>query len=216
MKQAAIAASRCTAVAASCLLAAMAAHAASITVGPSANVPLTAGVNLDFTIGIERFIFFRIGDGALPTPGGTRSTASFVLTPSIPGGPTTPVTGNNTHLNWSGAAPTFSVASNGNVLPVEVRSNAGAVTLYATVSTPLVSGANTLPMSVITVSSDNTSLPAPTIPASGSSTSVSVPSTDSTGLVTVRTATWTFSYVNSASRTAGNYLGTVAFTASSP
>lgn len=204
---------------AACLLATVAAHtvhAASVTVGPGPGLPAPATVNLDFTIGIERFIFFRIGDGALPTPGGTRSTASFVLTPSIPGGPTTPATGNNTHLNWSGAAPTFSVASSGNVLPVEVRSNAGTVSLYAAVSTPLASGANTLPMSVIAVSSSDPLLPAPAIPASGSGTPVTIPPTDSTGLVTVRTAMWTFSYVNSASRTAGNYLGTVAFTASSP
>ncbi len=106
-----------------------AAHAASSTTGPSLLVPLSTSVNLDFTIAIDKFIFFRIGDGTWPTPGGTTSSVAFVLAPSIPGVPTTPVAGSNTSVNWSGAAPSFSITPSGNVLPVEVRSNAGQVTL---------------------------------------------------------------------------------------
>lgn len=192
-------------------------HAASSTVGPSASVPLTTGlVNLDFTIAIDKFIFFRIGDGAWPTPGGTTSTVSFVLTPSIPGGPTTPVAGNNTSVNWSGAAPTFSVTPSGNALPVEVRSNAGQVTLRAAATAPLTSGANTIPLSEITIASSDSNLPAPPIPNSGTGTTVNVVGTSFANLVTQRTATWTFSYANLASRTAGTYTGQVTFTASSP
>lgn len=192
------------------------AQAASSTAGPSATVPLSTGVNLDFTIAIDKFIFFRIGDGAWPTPGGTTSTVSFVLTPSIPAVPTTPVAGNNTPVNWSGAAPGFSVTPSGNALPVEVRSNAGQITLRASATTPLANGANTIPLSEITIASSDANLPAPQIPNTGTGNAVNVVGTAFTNLVTQRAATWTFSYANLASRTAGTYTGQVTFTASSP
>ncbi|WP_454905427.1 hypothetical protein [Variovorax gossypii] len=210
------------ALAAACLLAAaatapMAVLAASSTAGPSANVPLTTGtVALNFTLAIDKFIFFRIGDGAWPSPGGTTSSVSFTVAPTIPGGPTTPTAGNNKPVNWSGAAPTLGVTPSGNVLPVEVRSNAGRIGLHATVTTPLTTGSSTIPMSEITISSSDGNLPAPVIPATGSGATVNVAPTDTTGLVTVRNATWTFQYANSASRTAGTYSGVVTFTASSP
>lgn len=190
-------------------------HAASSSSGTGA-LPRAATANLDFTISIDRFIFFRIGDGAWPTPGGTTSTVSFALTPSIPGGPTTPVTGNNTAVNWSGVAPSFSVTPSGNVLPVEVRSNAGLVTLRATATTPLASGANTIPLSEVTVASSDANLPAPLIPNSGTGVGVSVTGTGFGNLVTLRTATWTFAYANLVNRAAGTYAGQVTFTASTP
>ena len=197
------------------------AHAASATSGPSNNVPRTTpAVALNFAIQIDKFIFFRLGDGAWPTPGGTTSQVTFTLTPAIPGVPTSPVTGNNTSVNWNGAAPAFAVAAAGNVLPVEVRSNGGQVRLYATVTTPLTSGANTIPMSEIVVtSSDNANLPAPLIPASGNGPMVNVAgggTGTANSLATVRNANWTFSYANSASRVAGNYSGQVTFTATTP
>lgn len=211
----------CTAVAVACLLATAAAptavQAASATAGPSSNVPLTtAPVSLNFTIAIDKFIFFRIGDGAWPVPGGTTSSVAFTVTPTIPGGPTTPTAGNNKSVNWSGAAPPLGVTSTGNVLGVEVRSNAGQIGLHATVTTPLTSGANTIPMSEITISSSASTLPAPVIPNTGSGATVNVTASDTTGLVTLRTANWTFAYANLASRTAGTYTGLVTFTASSP
>ncbi|MDM0009886.1 hypothetical protein QTI51_34315 [Variovorax sp. J22G73] len=193
------------------------ARAASSSAVPSATVPLSTGaVALDFTIAIDKFIFFRIGDGAWPTPGGTTSMVSFALAPTIPGGPTTPTAGNNKPVNWNGAAPTFSVTPSGNALPVEVRSNAGQVTLRATATTPLSNGTSTIPMSEIAIASSDTNLPAPAIPNTGTGTPVNVAGTALGNLVTVRSATWTFSYANLASRRAGTYLGMVTFTASSP
>jgi hypothetical protein len=193
-----------------------AARADSSTSATSANVPRSTAVNLDFTISIQKFIFFRIGDGVWPTPGGTTSAVGFALTPSIPSGGTTPVAGNNTAVNWSGGAPGFAVTASNNVLPVEVRSNAGQISLRATVSTPLTSGANTIPMSEITVATSDANLPAPPIPNTGTGTGVNVIGTSFSNLVTLRTASWTFSYANSASRPAGTYSGVVTFTASTP
>jgi hypothetical protein len=193
-----------------------AAHADSSTSATSANVPRSTAVSLDFTISIQKFIFFRIGDGVWPTPGGTTSAVGFALTPSIPSGGTTPAAGNNTAVNWSGGAPGFAVTASNNVLPVEVRSNAGQISLRATVSTPLTSGANTIPMSEITVATSDANLPAPPIPNTGTGTGVNVIGTSFSNLVTLRTASWTFSYANSASRPAGTYSGVVTFTASTP
>ena len=109
-------------------------------------------------------------------------------------------------------------AANG-VLPVTVRSNAGAVKLMASVKTPLTSeqGADTIPMSQITVSSsDNTNLPAPQIPNLGSGMAVTVTPTDFAGRVTQRSAQWTFAFANTISPTAGRYHGKVVFTATLP
>ena len=192
------------------------AHADSSTSATSSNVPRSTSVNLDFTISIDKFIFFRIGDSPWPVQGGTTSAVGFALAPSIPGGPTAPATGNNTPVNWSGAAPNFAVTPSNNVLPVEVRSNAGQVSLRATATTPLTSGANTIPMSEITVLSSDANLPAPAIPNTGTGVGVNVTGTSFSNLVTLRTANWTFSYANSASRTAGTYNGVVTFTASTP
>ncbi|TDS84502.1 hypothetical protein [Comamonas sp. JUb58] len=196
-----------------------AAQAGSATSG-TGNLPRnTPAVALNFSIQIDKYVFFRIGDGVWPTPGGTTSQVGFNLSPTIPAVPITPINGNNTAVNWNGAAPTFAVTASGNVLPVEVRSNGGQVSVYATVTTPLTSGSNTLPMNVISATSSDANLPAPPIPASGTGTSVNVTG-GGTGtvnsLVTIRTAIWTFAYNNSVSRTAGNYSGQLSFTASVP
>ncbi|GAB2807469.1 hypothetical protein GCM10027276_05100 [Comamonas piscis] len=195
---------------------AQAGSASSGTGGLPRNTPAVA---LNFAIQIDKFLFFRIGDGAWPTPGGTTSQVGFTLSPSIPAVPTTPVNGNNTAVNWNGAAPTFSVAASGNVLPVEVRSNGGQVSVFATVTTALTSGSNTIPMNMVSITSSDAALPAPTLPATGTGTSVNISGGGAgtvNSLVTMRTANWTFGYNSAISRTAGNYSGQLSFTASVP
>ena len=196
-----------------------AAQAGSATSG-TGNLPRnTPAVALNFAIQIDKYVFFRIGDGAWPTPGGTTSQVGFSLSPTIPAVPTTPANGNNTAVNWNGAAPPFAVTASSNVLPVEVRSNGGQVSVHATVTTPLTSGSTTIPMNVISATSSDSALPAPTIPATGTGTSINVTG-GGTGtvnsLVTIRTANWTFAYDNSVSRPAGNYNGQLSFTAAVP
>lgn len=195
------------------------AYAASASSGTGSLPRTTPAVALNFSIQIDKFLFFRVGDGAWPTPGGTTSLVGFTLSPSIPAVPTTPVNGNNTAVNWNGTAPTFAVAASGNVLPVEVRSNGGQVSVFATVTTALTSGANTIPMNVINVTSSDAALPPPPIPASGTGTNVNVTGGGAgtvNSLVTIRNANWTFSYNSGTSRTAGNYSGQLSFTATVP
>jgi hypothetical protein len=157
-------------------------------------VPATA--HLKFTVNIDKFVFFRLGTGAWPTPSGTIDGAAFTLLPTIPGGPTSPAAAaNNAAANWNGGAPAFAVSPAGGVpFSVEVRSNGGQVSLRASVGTPLNSttSANTIPMSEITVASSNSALPAPAIPNAGTGAPVSVTPTAFGTLVTQQTATWTF------------------------
>jgi len=172
--------------------------------------PYAATARLDFTVTIGKFIYLRIG----PT-GATVPTVGFTLTPSIPAAPTAPGNGSGVAVPWNGGAPGWSVAASNAVLPVEVRSNAGAVTLRASVAAPLSNGSATLPMSAVTISSDNAGLPAPPLPASGSGTAVNVAGTAFGNLVTQQSANWSFAFA-AANPPAGQYTGQIGFTASAP
>jgi hypothetical protein len=172
--------------------------------------PYAAAARLDFTVTIDKFIYLRIG----PT-GATVPTVGFVLAPSIPPVPTTPVNGTGAAVPWNGGAPGWSVAASNAVLPVEVRSNAGTVTLRASVAAPLSNGSATLPMNALTISSDNAGLPAPPLPASGSGATVSVAGTAFGNLVTQQSANWSFAFA-ATNPPAGQYSGQIGFTASAP
>jgi hypothetical protein len=194
------------------------ARAEQTTVTAPAGAPnnaVTTNSRLDFTINIGKFLFFSVGSGTFPTASSTVDTVSFSGNFSIPPVPTTPATGNNTPLNWSGGIPGLSIA-NSVTLPVEVRSNSGQVTVRATVNTPLANGAQVIPFSQILVTSSDANLPAPPIPNAGTGPSVNVAGTAFTNLVTQRTANWTFSYTPAATLPAGVYAGLLTFTASAP
>jgi hypothetical protein len=196
----------------------------------SPNSQVVASARLDFTVNIDKFIYFRVGtggsftgaaSGAGPAANNTVDAVNFVLGTTIPGGGA-PANGNNQAATWSGAAPAFVVASSsGTVLPVEVRSNAGQVRITASPNIVLNNGSDTLPMSQITITSNNANLPAPIVPNSGVGASVNV-STGGAGtgaapaLLTYYTANWTFGYANTAIPAAGVYNGQITFTASAP
>lgn len=197
----------------------MASRAETVTTTTPIGGALNAVARLDFTVNIGPFIFLRVGNTGL----NNIDTVTFSLTPAIPAAAVTPVAGNNAPVAWSGGSPIFTPVASGNVLPVEVRSNTGQVSLRATTAAPLTSGSNTIPMSQITVTSSNAALPAPPIPDSGIGTSVNVTGGGTLGgatalnnLVTLRGANWTFAYANTVSPAAGVYSGQIAFTASSP
>lgn len=181
------------------------------------NQSVSASARLDFILNIGKFIFFRVGTGAFPTASGTVDTVSFNAVPAIPAipfGAVVPANGNGTPVSWNGTAPVFSAAST--TLPVEVRSNAGQVSIRATASVPLTSGANSIPLSQIVVMSSDSNLPAPAIPDSGTGMPVTVAGTAFSNLVTLRSADWKFSYIHPTAPAAGNYSGQVSFTAASP
>jgi hypothetical protein len=199
------------------IAAASVAHAEETTDRAPANNPnraVSTSARLDFTINIGKFLFFRVGTGAFPTASATVDTVTFNTTPSIPGVPTAPVNGNSTVAGWNKTGPTFTAP--GTVLPVEVRSNAGPVSLRATATTLLTSGGDSIPLSSVVITSSDANLPAPLVPDTGTGAAVAVAGTAFSNLVTVRSANWTFAYVNAASPAAGNYTGQITFTASAP
>lgn len=176
---------------------------------------VSVAARLDFTINMGKFLFFRVGTGTYPTASSAVASVSFAPQPSIPAGGVAPADGNSTAVNWSGAAPGFSVPGS-TVLPVEVRSNAGQVTIRASATTPLTSGANSIALSRVTIASNDAALPAPLIPDTGTGAAVNVAGTAFSNLVTVRSADWTFSFNPSPMPQAGAYTGQVTFTASAP
>lgn len=180
--------------------------------GDSNGLGSPASASLRFAINIDKFVYLKLGGEGNDVP-----TVAYTLAPAVPGGPA-PSNGNNRAGAWSGAAPTFTVSASGNALPVEVRSNGGTVSLRATTVTPLASGSATIPMSRIGISSSDSGLPAPPLADSGNGASVNVAGTAFGNRVTVRNATWTFTYAPTGAQMplAGNYSGQVRFTASVP
>lgn len=179
------------------------------------NQPVSASARLDFITNIDKYLFFRVGTGAYPIASTTIDTVSFALTPSIPATPSTPANGNSVSVNWNAALPTIG-APTSVVLPVEVRGNAGQITIRATASSALTSGANSIPLSSIVITSSDANLPAPLVPNAGTGASVNVTGSAFTNLVTNRVANWTFAYNNAVVPTAGVYTGQITFTASAP
>lgn len=183
----------------------------------------TVSVNLRFQISIHKFLFFRLGDGAWPNKSSTVNKVEFVLQPAgIPGSTAPhPVEGsNNAPVNWTGGAPSFSVTATNNVLPVEVRSNAGTVTLKVDAINPLTNGGGqTIPISAIDISSSDGALPPPSPPEVGQTATVATggPGSDF-AQVTQRSANWTFSFApgDASGYAAGTYHGRITFSASAP
>lgn len=206
--------------AAGLVLACCAAGAAADTGTASAvlsTATLNASASLDFILNIGHFIFFSVGPGTYPAVDSSISSVSIAMQPSIPGVPTLPTTtANNVSVNWNGAALSFTPTPASMTVPVQVRSNAGQISIRASVATPLTSGADTIPLSQIQVSSSDANLPAPAIPDTGTGASVNVTGTAFGNLVTSRDANWTFSYNPAVLPAPGTYNGQISFTAVSP
>lgn len=188
---------------------------------------VTAAARLDFTLNIQKMIFLRVGGGGNhsggvsgtgPAPSSAITTVSLDLTPSIPAGGAIPVPGSNQGVAWNAGLPTF-LAVTPIAVPVEVRSNAGQVSISGQVTAPLTSGSNTIPMSSVSISSsDSANLPAPSLPNSGTGTPVNVsPGGAGTAaaptILTYRTANWSFGFTPTPSLSPGSYTGSVTFTA---
>jgi hypothetical protein len=173
---------------------------------------LSTTASLDFTVNLGKFLFFQLGTDNYPTT----NSPDTITFQTVSTSPTANANGNDRVSNWGGSAPTFGATSSTNALTVKVKSNAGQISLKATVASALSDGTNTLPMNNLTITSSSTSLPAPTIPASGSGANVTVTGTSFSNLVTDVSATWTFNYTTPTSALPGTYQGQVTFTATSP
>jgi len=185
--------------------------------GGNARASLAASASLDFVLNIGRFIFFRVGPQEYPATSSDPAVVDITLQPTLPGGPALPFTnGNSLPATWDGGVPSFAAVQTSAAVPVQVRTNAGQISIRASVIQPLASGTNTIPLSQIAVSSSDPGLPAPSLPDTGSGPSVIVTGTDFGNLVTIRSATWSFSYAPAVVPPPGVYTGAISYTAVSP
>lgn len=168
----------------------------------------SAAAKLDFRVVIPRILFLGVGTGATGTALATNATVDRLIFDYT----------NNGQAVGSGVAA-GSITNTGsfalNAIPVRVYGNNGQVTLTSTNSGSLVNSVTateTIPFTQITGTSSATELAPPV--ASGGTSAVTL-NTGSTK-VTSRTANWTFAYANTVTPAAGQFDGTVTYTASMP
>lgn len=157
----------------------------------------TAAARLNFQVVIPRILFLAVGTGnALPlATDGTIDTVVFDYS-------------TNPTAVGSGAP---AAAISGNAVPVRVLGNNGQVEISAAGSgTGLTNVAgDIIPWTEITAASSEATFP---VPAVGSTANPTL----NAGRLTNRTATWTYSFANSAIAAPGSYTGQVTYTASMP
>ena len=154
---------------------------------------ITASARLDFRIIVPKVLFLAVGTGAAGTSLTANGTIDLV---------TFDYTANAAAVGTGAVAG----AITGNVVPVRVVGNNGAITVTANTVGALTNGVatDTIPWTEITAtSSDAANFPHPGIPASGAGTAANI--AVSSGKVTNRTANWTYSYANNAVVPAGTY-----------
>jgi hypothetical protein len=165
--------------------------------------PFNASTPLNHQIVYPRFLRFRVGASAAVSLVDCDLSAQAT------------VLGSGSDLACAGGD------AGGGVSNVEVKSNAGQVNVQVTTAGALVSGPNTLPFSEIKTASSSGNLPAPVLPAAGG-TSANVAVLLNAGVVTDRSATWTYTFDNSTVYASGTYGGVnvnngrVTYTASAP
>lgn len=168
--------------------------------GTDTTSPYSVANNVNFSIVIPGFLFFRVGALA------ATNTLTFTVPDTDIGNPALPV-----------AATGGDAAAS--ALNVEVRGNVGQITITPTVSsatglTSVTVGNGTIDFAQIaTTSSDNTNLAAPALANTGGSI---VQPVINANRVTNRTAVWTYSYLNATVPGAGTYTGTATYTATAP
>lgn len=161
----------------------------------------SASAKLDFRVVIPRVLFLGVGTGAAAlstTATVDRLTFDYTSNPNTIG---------------SGAAAGSITNTGGfasNAFPVRVFGNNGQVQIAAAGGPNLTSGADTIPFTQITGTSDSTNLPNPVLGAAAVNVAASA------GKVTDRTANWTFSYANTVAAPAGTYNGQITYTATMP
>jgi hypothetical protein len=157
----------------------------------------SASARLNFQVVIPRILFLAVGTGntTLATnPAIDTAVFDYTTNPTAVGGGAT--------------SPAASIT--GNAVPVRVLGNNGQVEITAGGSgSGLTNGTDTIPWSEITATSSEGTFP---VPAVGSTANPTL----NAGRLTNRTATWTYSFANSAILAPGTYTGQVTYTASMP
>ena len=165
--------------------------ASNIATGAAA-AAISATAALDFRVAVPRIIYLQVGTGTAFAANATVDLVTFSLTAGQ-------VTGGGAVAGTSGAAITARVLGNGGAVNFSAAGSGTGLTN---------TGLATIPWSQIT-GTGSAGLPHPTI---GGAATV-LPAT--LGIVN-QTTTFTFSYANATQMAAGNYNGTVTYTAALP
>ena len=161
-------------------------------------VTATARVNLSVTV--PKLILLRVGSANT-----TVDTLAWTAVPSIPAVPTAPVTGNNTGVNWDGAAPTITAGTQPAALNVYAWTNATTATINCSVGAWVGTNSPVNSDFVVTVTG---TLPHPGNDL-GACVSTTIPSR------TLASGTWAYELSGTpASWGAGVHTTTVTYTAS--
>ena len=158
---------------------------------------ISARARLKLRVIIPRFLQFQVGSA-----GTVVNTITFE--------PASDAVGNNTPVVGTGGD-----SAGGSGTSVELRSNAGQVTIVADNDggSGGLGNSGTISLTEITASSDSSDLQTPLLTdAGGTSTKVSLTG----GNVTDRRATWSYEYNNSRAVDPGSYGAEIVYTAVSP
>ena len=166
---------------------------------------VTATAKINLSVAVPKMILLRVGSA-----NGTVDTLNWSVTQTIPTGaaPVIPADGNNTAVNWNGAAPTVGIsAAQTATATAWTNATSGTVNCSATAVAP--AGGPTLADFGVTASATGSPLSHP-----GANLGACGPSTGFTSNQ-VRSSTWTYTLGGSpASWPAGTYTSTVTYTAS--
>ena len=162
---------------------------------------VTAQANVKLSVAVPKLILLRVG-----STNTTIDTLSWTASFSIPAVPTAPVVGNNTSVDWSGAAPT-STLNTPAALTVYAWTNAGTGTL--TCAAPTWSPATGGPANTDFTVTVTGTLPHPGTNLACGAASATIPSNS------VATGTWAYSLASAAAASwkAGSYTAQVTYTA---
>ena len=168
----------------------------NLTVAPAPVV--YADARLDQRVVVPRMIFLRIGTGTNFANNNVRDRVTFAVSPG----------------NFAAATPIAGTPSAGPIV-ARVLSNGGDVSFWArgTNGGLNAGGGNRIPWTQIVPASSSGTLPHPTI---GIGVAGPVTTLAATAGIVDRSATFSFTYSNSAPVVAGTYNGRVTYTAALP
>jgi hypothetical protein len=168
---------------------------------------LSAPARVDVSVVIPRFLQFQVG-----TAGATIDAVTFDMTAAA-GSVGNSVAQAGTGGNVGGGAVTVNIKANAGQVTITPTNNSAGLGLGNGVAGQTISYTE-----ILTASNQAATLPAPTLANAGGT---AVTPTLSAGNVTNRTATWTYTYANTAVPNSGTYGtaangGRVTYTATTP
>ncbi len=166
---------------------------------------VTAQAKVNLKVTVPKLIMLRVGSSNT-----TVDELAWTAPLTIPAVPTTPVTGNNTNVDWSGSAPTVGTVTNPGAVAVYAWTNSSGGGSLSYAATAFSAGGPTLGNISVTAGA-GLAHPAPTALATASTTPVTFAAN------TAQTGSWTYalSGTSAASWAAGVYTGSVTYTATS-